>query len=171
MPEPTGTIVRGRDQTFELTLTRHFEAPVSDVWASLTDPELTATWLGPWRGTPGTGNTVELQMAFEEGDAWSSVRIDRCDPPRRIAVSVTVSEEVNGWDLEATLDERDGGTELTFLHRLDDPATAESIGPGWEYYLDMLVAARNGTDRPDFEDYYPSQVAYYTKQANRVLTA
>ena len=169
MPEPTGHIVRGRDHTFELTLSRSFDAPVAEVWASLTDPEQTGDWLGPWRGVAGVGNTVELQMAFEEGDSWSAVRIDECDAPSRIAVSVTVAEELNGWDLEATLTDRDGGTELTFIHRLDDPAAAESIGPGWEYYLDMLAAARNGTERPDFGSYYPSQVTYYTKQANRVL--
>ncbi|GGF03166.1 SRPBCC family protein [Mycetocola zhadangensis] len=170
MPEPTGHISQGRDLTFELTLTRRFDAPAAEVWASLTDPAQTAEWLGPWRGTPGVGNTVELQMAFEEGDSWSAVRIDECDAPHRISVSVTVSEDISGWDLEVTLAEQDGETELTFVHRLDDPAAAESIGPGWEYYLDMLVAARTGTERPEFDDYYPSQVVYYTKQANRVLT-
>ena len=170
MPEATGHIVKGRDHTFELTLVRSFDAPLADVWASLTESEQTAAWLGPWRGTAGVGNTVELQMAFEEGESWSSVRIDECDPPNRIAVSVTVSEAVNGWDLEASLVEVDGRTQLTFVHRLDDPAGAESIGPGWEYYLDMLVVARNETERPEFEDYYPAQVSWYTKQANRVLT-
>jgi uncharacterized protein YndB with AHSA1/START domain len=169
MPEATGHIVRGRDLTFELTLERSFDAPRAEIWAQLTDPERTAAWLGPWRGTAGVGNTVELQMAFEEGDAWSPVRIDDCDAPTHIAVSVTVSEELNGWDLEATLTEENGTTVLTFLHRLDDPAAAESIGPGREYYLDMLVAAQTRGARPEFEDYYPSQVAYYTKQANRVL--
>lgn len=169
MPEPTGHIVRGRDNTFELTLTRRFDAPVAEVWASLTEPEQTAAWLGPWRGTAGVGNTIELRMAFEEGDTWSRVRIDECAPPSRIGVSVTVADGVSDWELEASLAERDGATELTFVQRLDDPATAESIGPGWEYYLDMLVAARDGSEQPSFDDYYPSQVVWYTRQANRVL--
>jgi uncharacterized protein YndB with AHSA1/START domain len=169
MPEPTGHIVRGRDDTFELTLERRFNAPPADVWASITESERTSEWLGPWRGTAGRGSTVELQMAFEEGESWSRVRIDECDAPSRIAVSVTVSEEVAGWDLAVTLAESEDGTVLTFVHRLDDPTAAESIGPGWEYYLDMLVASRTGAERPDFNDYYPSQVVYYTRQANRVL--
>jgi hypothetical protein len=40
--------------------------------------------------------------------------------------------------------------------------------PGWEYYLDYLVASRNGTTMPDFNDYYPSQKAYYLDLAAAV---
>jgi len=35
------------------------------------------------------------------------------------------------------------------------------MGPGWEYYLDMLVAARDGTPAPVFDDYYPAMKPYY----------
>lgn len=170
MPEPTGRLARGADGTFGLILDRTFDAPVDEVWASLTDPELTATWLGPWRGTAGVGNTVELQMTFEEGESWNRVHLDECDPPIRLAVTVTVSEEIGNWELEATLRENDGRTELNFIHRLADPAVAESSGPGWEYYLDMLVAARTGEPQPDFADYYPSQVAHYTAEVRRLST-
>ena len=40
---------------------------------------------------------------------------------------------------------------------------AESVGPGWEYYLDRLVAAESGGDPAslDFDDYYPSQSEHY----------
>ncbi|WP_198958148.1 MULTISPECIES: hypothetical protein [Amycolatopsis] len=34
------------------------------------------------------------------------------------------------------------------------------IGPGWEYYLDLLVAARTGAPRPEFTDYYPAVKPY-----------
>ena len=36
-----------------------------------------------------------------------------------------------------------------------------SVGPGWEYYLDMLVASREGDPQPSFDDYYPAQHEYY----------
>jgi hypothetical protein len=29
---------------------------------------------------------------------------------------------------------------LTFAQRVSDPATGRDVGPGWEYYLDRLVA-------------------------------
>ena len=36
------------------------------------------------------------------------------------------------------------------------------VGPGWEYYLDMLVAAREGASLPKFDTYYPAQKDYFT---------
>ncbi|MEO3888984.1 hypothetical protein [Nonomuraea sp. B5E05] len=38
---------------------------------------------------------------------------------------------------------------------------AGDVGPGWEYYLDMLVASRDGSPTPDFHDYHPAMQAYY----------
>ena len=50
----------------DLELTRTFRAPVEDVWASVTEPDRTARWFGAWKGEPGPGNTIQLQMAFED---------------------------------------------------------------------------------------------------------
>jgi hypothetical protein len=36
-----------------------------------------------------------------------------------------------------------------------------AYGPGWEYYLDMLVAARDDLPAPSFDDYYPAMKPYY----------
>jgi hypothetical protein len=65
-PTPTGRLVRtpeGRD----LVITRTFRAPIEDVWASITEPERTARWFGPWSGEAGPGKTIRYTMAFEEG--------------------------------------------------------------------------------------------------------
>ena len=37
-------------------------------------------------------------------------------------------------------------TTLTFAQRVPDTATGRDVGPGWEYYLDRLVAAQAGAD-------------------------
>ena len=77
-------------------------------------------------------------------------------------------EERDGsqWQLELDLVEADGVTTLTFGQVMSDPAAASDIGPGWECYLDRLVAAETGGDvgAVDFDDYYPSQSAHYTAQ-------
>ncbi|MET4639662.1 SRPBCC family protein [Mycetocola sp. 2940] len=171
MPQPTGQVTRGTDGAFELTLTRTFDAPASDVWASLTDSTRTAEWLGPWRGDAGVGKTVELRMSFEEGADWSAVRIDACDPSRVIRVTVSGAGLGEEWLLEARLAENDGQTELTFVHFLSDPAVAETSGPGWEYYLDMLVASRAGVPRPEWDDYFPAQLEYYSEQVRRATAS
>lgn len=45
-----------------------------------------------------------------------------------------------------------GLTELQLVHHLDPADEVGAYGPGWEYYLDMLVAARDDLPRPSVED-------------------
>ena len=42
------------------------------------------------------------------------------------------------------------------------PDEIGAYGPGWEYYLDNLVAARAGAKLPTFDEYYPSMQGHYT---------
>lgn len=142
----------------DLTLRRHFRAPIADVWRSVTDPVATARWYGAWEGQGGAGSTVRVQMGFEEGKPWYEAVIDECEPPRRLKMT---SHNYGTWILSITLHEVDGGTELVFVNHQVDPSMAASVGPGWEYYLDNLVAAREGRELPAFSAYYPSQKEYY----------
>ncbi|WP_216586126.1 SRPBCC family protein [Streptomyces brasiliscabiei] len=161
-PEPTGKLVptpTGHD----LILTRTYRASADDVWASVTEPERTARWFGPWRGQAAPGGTIEVQMLFEDSAPWCPLRIDVCEAPRRLAVST--EDDAGSWKLELLLTESDGTTELRLVHHLTSTDRLAETGPGWEYYLDMLTAARDGGPRPDFQDYYPAQKAYFESLA------
>ena len=155
--QPTGRVA-GND----LILTRSFRAPIDDVWTSVTDPKSTARWFGPWEGEPGPGKMVRLQMVHEKGQPWTDVRIDTCERPRHLAV--TTEDAYGKWQLEVTLAQQGETTELTFVHRHIDLKMVGEVGPGWEYYLDNLVAARAGEPLPTFEEYYPSQKEYFLAQ-------
>jgi len=157
-PVPTGRLFRIGDGA-DLVLTRRFRAPAEDVWASLTESERTARWFGPWEGDAAPGRTVKVQMAFEEGAPWFDMHIDACEPPRRLAVSAV--DESGTWRTEVALSEVDGETELRFTHHLDSTDAVGDYGPGWEYYLDMFVAARDGAPQVSFETYYPALKPYY----------
>lgn len=161
-PRPTGR-VQHTAAGADLVITRSFRAPIDDVWQSVTAPESTARWIGPWEGEAGPGNMVRLQMAFEKGAPWCNVSIDACEPPRHLAVSM--KDELGHWRLELSLTAKGETTELTFVQHLTDPALAGETGPGWEYYLDRLVASRLGAPPPDFADYYPAQRDYYLGDA------
>ncbi|MFI9404532.1 SRPBCC family protein [Nocardia sp. NPDC052316] len=155
---PTGRLDR-TDGKRDLILTRTFRAPIEDVWASVTESDRTARWFGPWEGEAGPGRNIKVQMALEEGQPWCDATIEVCEPPRRVAI--ITKDDYGTWHLEAALTETDGVTELVFTHHLDADAKISEVGPGWEYYLDALVAAHTGADRHDFEDYYPSMKQYY----------
>lgn len=149
----------GRLHGTDLVLTRTFRAPAEDVWASVTEPDRTARWFGAWTGDARPGATVKLQLAFEDGQPWTEARIDACEPPRRLAL--TTHDDMGRWRLELLLTETADGTELRLVHHLDTVDGIGEVGPGWEYYLDQLVASREGTPLPAFDDYYPAMKPYF----------
>ena len=162
-PEPTGRISRTGEQAYDLTLTRHFIEPPSALWKSFTNPVQAAQWFGRWEGTPARGESVDLQMLYEDGLPWSRVTVSECAAPELLRL--LVEDEYGSWDLEVRFSPRSGGTQLDFIHHLEDPRAAESVGPGWEYYLDRMTAALTGGTAPEFDDYYPGQGPYFLAQA------
>ncbi|WP_077960851.1 SRPBCC family protein [Ensifer adhaerens] len=157
-PKPTGH-VSGND----LILTRMFRAPIDDVWTSVTKSENTALWFGRWEGEAGPGKTVRLQLLHEKNQPWTDVLIEDCEAPRRLVV--VMKDDYGEWRIALTFTETGDTTELRLVQHLSDPKLAGDVGPGWEYYLDMLVAARAGKALPSFADYYPSQKAHYLEGA------
>jgi uncharacterized protein YndB with AHSA1/START domain len=152
-PTPTGRL-RGKD----LIVTRDFRAPIQDVWTSVTDPDSTARWFGTWKGTPGAGSTIQFQMRFEQGEPWMDALIEACEAPHRL---VLVTTGPHGMRLELALAQTGDTTRLELVQHAVDPAAVGDYGPGWEYYLDNLVAARAGQPLPAFDSYYPAQKPYF----------
>ena len=158
--QPTGQISRQGDRLV-LTITREFKAPIEDVWASVTEPERLARWIGTFTGDPASGR-VSFLMTAEGATEPEDMEIRECDPPRVLRVTSKVGED--HWYLDLLLEERAGVTTLIFSQPDIDPVAAESVGPGWEYYRDRLVAAETGRDVAaiDFDrDYYPAMQEHY----------
>jgi uncharacterized protein YndB with AHSA1/START domain len=164
-PTPTGRREERAGRQF-LVMERRFEAPIDAVWAAITEPERLARWIGTWTGDPASG-AVDFRMLFEgEGAAIEVFTIDACRPPTRLELTSTAPFDgvtPVEWHLELDLVESGGVTTLTFAQSVPEPTMAESVGPGWEYYLDRLVTAEVGGDPAtiDFDDYYPSQSEHY----------
>ena len=158
-PTPTGHVTptaEGRD----LVLERVLPGSIDDAWASITESDRLGRWFCTWTGEPRVGATVELTLVAEEGDAKSHAEIIACEPPTRLVVST--QDPSGSWLLEATLTPIDGNSSrLRFVHHLDDQANPEEVGPGWEFYLDRLVASMDGSPTPEWDDYWPSLSAAY----------
>ena len=160
-PTPNGRLLTTTDG-LDLVLTRRIRGGIDDVWASITESERTTRWFGRWEGPTGSGAAIRVQMTFEEGAGWSDAVIESCEPPHRLALAV--SDEAGGWFIEVRLAAAGEHTDLTFVqHRLGADGVGD-IGPGWEYYLDQLIASRESQPLPSFDDYHPSMSAYYTDQ-------
>ncbi|MFD1814294.1 SRPBCC family protein [Rhodococcus gannanensis] len=161
---PTGRLVR-REDGADLVIDRTFPEPVDEMWAAITESDRTATWFGPWTGTAAPGNTIRVQMRFEDGEPWMDMTIEECERPTRYVLSS--SDDFGSWLMEMQVAAEPDGCRVRLIQHLDSAsvALAADTGPGWEYYLDLLVAARSRGPRPDFDGYlelkghYESEVA------------
>ena len=159
--QPTGRLLRDHFGAIDLLLDRRFRAPIDDVWASVTESSRLERWIGRWEGEAGPGQTVGFVMTAEGSTEPEPVLIRECDAPRRLVVEFQQGEEP--WRVSLSLTEADGVTTLIFGMAIAQGQDASDIGPGWEYYLDRLVADRAGEPLPDWEEYYPAQKSFYAE--------
>ena len=160
---PTGR--RGdRDGTAYVVFERTFDAPIDDVWAAVTEPDRLVRWIGTWAGDPASGE-IAFRMTAEAEDAPEErILIDEClEPSRLVMRSARPDDHSLLWTWQIDLSETGGVTTLTFAQEVCDLTLAESVGPGWDYYLDRMVAAESGGDPSaiDWNDYYPEFAAHY----------
>lgn len=166
MPEVTGQIVEtpeGRD----LRLVRSLALPIEEAWKYISDSEHTALWFGEWEGDGRPGGAIRIRMAFEEEGPAAKARIVACEAPHHLVLHT--SDEMGGWRLELLLEADGDDSLLGFVHHLDSRTDVGDIGPGWEYYLDLLVAATEGAEHPHFDDYYPVLRDGYLERAANPL--
>ena len=161
-PSATGRRERRGDATY-VVLERTFRAPIEDVWAAVTEPGRLERWIGTWTGDSASGE-VEFQMTAEGDDVPAEAhRILVCDPPRRLVTESRSGADPTVWRIELDLVEDAGVTTLTFGQRMEDGFPVDSVGPGWDYYLDRLVAAETSGDvaAVAWDDYYPALAEHY----------
>jgi uncharacterized protein YndB with AHSA1/START domain len=148
----------GRRAGDALVFTRAFQAPLDDVWAACTEPARMERWIGTWTGDPASGRIV-FRMTAEGDDVPDEVYlVEACEPPRRFVLrsrdAGPFSEDGSGprvhWQHTLELSETAGVTTLRFTQVVPDgpvgAAMVASVGPGWDYYLDRLVASYAGAD-------------------------
>jgi len=159
--KPTGHY-QWRGDGLYIEFDRLFHAPIEDVWYSLTNRNAMKQWIGTYTGSPATG-AVRFRMNAEgdyaEDEGWQAVSILFCDAPHHFVADGGTSPE--HMRVFANVTERGGLTALTFGQRLYPGTDVASWGCGWDYYLDRLIAARNGSPMPAWESYFPAFTRYY----------
>ena len=162
----TGMTPEAAPRQGELLIIREFDAPVSHVWKTWTDPVSIRRWWGPKGYTTPSGN-IDLRvggsylfcMRSPDGkDIWSTGVYKEIIPLRRIVCTDSFADEKGnvvpaafygmeaGYPLEmlvtVTFAEIDGKTRLTLRHTgftSDEDCEAAQIG--WREMLDKFEAA------------------------------
>ncbi|MET0725000.1 MAG: SRPBCC domain-containing protein [Leifsonia sp.] len=155
--KPTGRFAHRADGVY-LVLDRLFSAPIEDVWYSLTNATAMQKWIGTYTGNPTTG-AVRFLMTAEPDADWQYVAIRECHPPHRFTAES--GEGDTRMRVFCHLREAGGMTTLTLGQWMPDTSQAATMGPGWDYYLDRLIAARANRPLPEWEHYFPAHSEYY----------
>jgi uncharacterized protein YndB with AHSA1/START domain len=165
--QATGRVVRDA-LGLELIVQRRLPVGATEAWEWVTAPARLKHWIGTVKGRPGPGSTVQLTKTAEDGKPTARLEVLECDPPRRYVVE-QITDGAR-WRLrislaEITASSGEPSTTVFLGHRLHSARLAGEVGPGWEYYLDRLVAAQRGTPMPDWDDYFPQQRPYFERLA------
>lgn len=157
--EASGRVVTNNGRSY-LKIARSLALPIGEAWAFLTETELTERWFGPWEGDAQPGSSVRVLMRFESNEPALRVGIRACEAPNRLVLHVL--DEGADWEISFELED-DGAedTLLVFTQLLTERVEIGEVGPGWEYYLDLLIAATEDTEEPIFEQYFPAMSAQY----------
>ena len=161
---PTGRAARIGDSD-ALVIERTFTAPIESVWAAVTESQRLERWIGTWTGDPRDGYVMFTMNAEPEAGTPNRHDIDTCEPPRRLVVRSV--DDFGTWHLTAELSQAGPTTTLRFTQLVEDPSIVEATGPGWEWYLDRLVAAETGVDPAtlDWAEYETALTAHYKEIA------
>lgn len=148
------------DQTYEVAISRYFDAPPELVYRAFTDPEQLAQWFGPLMFTVPI-DTVSVDATV--GGHWRMTMVGKDNPDWRSPLDTTFTEVVEnqllvGYELTKDFPGLPDGTKITmsveFLPegegtRLElrqgpmSPEIRESATVGWNqalYKLDALLA-------------------------------
>ena len=104
-----------------LTAEQTYAADAADVWDALTDPDRLPRWFLPIEGDLRVGGRYQLV-----GNAGGT--IERCEPPRSLAVTWEYGEGVS-W-VEVDLTESGGSTTLVLRHIAHPDERWDRYGPG-----------------------------------------
>lgn len=142
------TTPTGRDMVVARTL------PVvpQEAWPWITESDRTQRWYGPWTGTPAVGEELQVTMGAEEGSPTSGMRIVACEHGRGYTLASTAPAPFD-WVIEMSVEAAGEGSLVTLRHHdIPSDIALRDLGAGWEFYLQALVSAVDGSAPTSFED-------------------
>lgn len=134
---------------------RVMPCPAAELWRWVTEPQLTARWIGPWHRL--TDDIIEITWSREEGAPTERARILELLEGHGYTLELigTPASWVVLISIQAGGDRPESATsQFTLIQSLIDSAQLPAIQAGWSYYSDCLLSAMTGSSFPDFADYW-----------------
>ena len=164
--------LRSADGAGLVRIEDRYDTDIDDLWAALTDPARLARWFGRVEGDLRPDGEFRLQVEWE-----GTGRVEACDPPRRLLVTIRESDEswrkgrgAQPFDeaIEATLT-ADGDQTILVIEVQGMPLDKIAFyGAGWQIHAENLATYLAGRERGDSEARWDELVPPYQELAANV---
>jgi uncharacterized protein YndB with AHSA1/START domain len=157
-----GTL-RAVDGSGVVRMEDRYDTDIDDLWSALTDPPRLARWIADIEGDLRVGG--EFHASFTSG--WEGPgRVDVCEPPRHLRVTMAPGQGDDETVIEAELVSTGDQTRLVIEERglpLDELATH---GAGWHAHVEDLAAHLAGRQRVDWRTRWTELTPSYRERAD-----
>jgi uncharacterized protein YndB with AHSA1/START domain len=137
-----------------------FDTGIDDLWSALTDPQRLARWIARVEGDLRLGG--EFRASFTSG--WEGPgRVDVCDPPRRLLVTMSQDED-DDTVIAAELVPDGDQTRLVVEERGLPLDEAAAHGAGWQAHVEDLAAHLAGRPPADWRTRWTELTPAYLGQ-------
>jgi uncharacterized protein YndB with AHSA1/START domain len=142
-----------------------FDTDIDDLWSALTEPNRLARWHGEVEGDLGPGG--EFHRSSSDGE--SAGRVDACDPPRRLLVTMRDLDPRPGQPeetvIEATLTADGDQTVLVIEERGLPLPLLPAYGAGVQIHVENLAGHVAGREPADAEARWAELLPVYRDMA------
>ncbi len=123
-----------------------YDTDIADLWSAITEPDRLARWIATVEGDLRVGGIVQTRFT----STWEGPgRIDVCDPPNRLVVTMEPETEDEAV-IEAVLTAEDERTRLVVEERGLPLDVLYKHGAGWQAHIEDLAHYLAG-DQPNWK--------------------
>lgn len=141
-----------------------YDTDIDDLWSALTEPHRLARWIAEVDGDLRLGG--EFQARFTSG--WEgTVRVQACEPPRRLLLLTRDTVEPQEGVIEATLTADGDQTVLVIEARGLPVEQLAAYGAGWQVHAEDLAAHLARQERCDIRARWEQLIPAYQDLATQ----
>jgi uncharacterized protein YndB with AHSA1/START domain len=161
--------LRSEDGKGVVRMEDRYDTDIGDLWSALTDPGRLAPWYGEVQGDLRLGGEFHANIT---GAGERSGRVDACEPPRRLLLTMRDPDPQPGQPdqtvIEASLAADGGQTVLVVEERGMPLELLAAYGAGVQIHVENLAAHIAGRERGDDEARWTELIPAYRDLAANV---
>ena len=159
--------LRSADDKGVVRMEDRYDTDIDDLWSALTDPGRLARWYGEVEGDLRPGG--EFRVYIEAADIESTGRVDACEPPRRLLVTMRDADPRPGQPTETVVEAEltaDGDQTILVVEERGLPLPLlPAYGAGVQLHLENLADHVGGRELADPEARWEELLPAYRDMA------